>query len=104
VRHRDVGIALSGNLVTFLVFYELLTLATYPLVAHRGTPEAIAGARTYLLYTLTGGVVLLVGVVWLTTWSGRWSSPTAGHRSSPACRRAPGIAHAVFVLLIAGSP
>ena len=38
-----VGLALAGNLFTFLIFYELLTLATYPLVAHRGTPEALRG-------------------------------------------------------------
>ena len=43
-----VGLALAGNLFTFVIFYELLTLATYPLVAHRGTPEALRGARIYL--------------------------------------------------------
>lgn len=61
-----VGIALAGNLLTFVVFFEMLTLVTYPLVAHRGTAAAFAGARTYLSYTLTGGVVLLTGVAWLT--------------------------------------
>jgi len=43
-----VGIALAGNLITFLIFYELLTLATYPLVAHRGTPESRRAGRIYL--------------------------------------------------------
>ena len=47
-----VGLALAGNMFTFVIFYELLTLATYPLVAHRGTPEAVRGARIYLAYTL----------------------------------------------------
>ena len=42
-----IGLALAGNLFTFVIFYELLTLATYPLVAHRGTPEALRGARIY---------------------------------------------------------
>jgi multicomponent Na+:H+ antiporter subunit D len=37
-----VGIALSGNLLTFFIFYELLTLSTYPLVVHRGTPQSLA--------------------------------------------------------------
>jgi multicomponent Na+:H+ antiporter subunit D len=60
-----VGIALAGNLVTFLVFYELLTVTTYPLVVHEGTDRARAGGRAYLAYTLTGGSILLVGVVWL---------------------------------------
>jgi multicomponent Na+:H+ antiporter subunit D len=58
-----MGIALAGNLLTFFVFYEALTLATYPLVAHRGTDEALRGGRTYLAYTMGGGSVLLLGVV-----------------------------------------
>ena len=60
-----VGLALAGNLFTFVIFYEMLTLATYPLVAHRGTPEAVRGARIYLTYTLGGGMLLLIGTVWL---------------------------------------
>ena len=65
-----VGLALAGNLFTFVIFYELLTLATYPLVAHRGTPEAVRGARIYLAYTLGGGAVLLLGTVWLQVIAG----------------------------------
>ncbi|WP_104205270.1 proton-conducting transporter membrane subunit [Billgrantia saliphila] len=58
-----VGIALAGNLFTFLLFYEMLTLSTYPLVAHRGHPEALRAGTIYLRYTLAGGLVLLLGVV-----------------------------------------
>jgi multicomponent Na+:H+ antiporter subunit D len=65
-----VGLALAGNLFTFVIFYEALTLATYPLVAHKGTPEAVRGARIYLTYTLAGGVLLLLGAVWLQTLAG----------------------------------
>ena len=65
-----VGIALAGNLLTFVIFYEALTLATYPLVAHRGTPDAIRGARVYLAYTLGGGALLLTGAVWLQALAG----------------------------------
>ncbi len=65
-----VGIALSGNLLTFVVFYEILTLATYPLVAHRGTPDADYGARVYLVYTMVGGALLFVGAVWLQSLVG----------------------------------
>lgn len=61
----STGIALSGNLVTFFIFYEFLTLATYPLVVHRGTEEALQAGRTYLWYTIGGGTVLFVGVVWM---------------------------------------
>ncbi|MCA9623386.1 MAG: monovalent cation/H+ antiporter subunit D family protein, partial [Myxococcales bacterium] len=40
-----MGIALSGNLFTLFLFYELLTLSTYPLVTHRATPEAREAGR-----------------------------------------------------------
>ena len=65
-----VGLALAGNLVTFVLFYELLTLSTYPLVAHKGSADSVRGARIYLIYTLAGGLVLLVGAVWLQNLAG----------------------------------
>ena len=34
-----LGVALAGNLITFLIFYELLTLATYPLIVHKGDED-----------------------------------------------------------------
>ncbi|MDQ9171609.1 proton-conducting transporter membrane subunit [Oxalobacteraceae bacterium R-40] len=60
-----IGIAMSGNLFTFFFFYELLTLSTYPLVVHRGSDQALHAGNVYLTYTLTGGAVLLTGIVWL---------------------------------------
>jgi multicomponent Na+:H+ antiporter subunit D len=47
-----MGIAFAGNLFTLFVFYELLTLCTYPLVAHKGDDGARAGGRTYLMILL----------------------------------------------------
>lgn len=58
-----LGIAFSANLITFFIFYEILTLATYPLVVHDRTDEAISGGRKYLGYTLGAGQLLLVAIV-----------------------------------------
>ncbi len=58
-----IGIALSSNLVTLFVFYEILTFSTYPLVAHEESPEAIAAGHKYLAYLLTGGVFFLIGIL-----------------------------------------
>jgi len=58
-----LGIAFAGNLVTFIVFFEMLTLATYPLVIHKETPAALAASRQYLVYTLTAGVCLIAASV-----------------------------------------
>ncbi len=54
-----VGIAFAGNLFTLFVFYEMLTVCTYPLVIHEETPEAMRAGRKYLVYTLTGGSLIL---------------------------------------------
>lgn len=64
------GIALSGSLITFFVFYELLTLSTWPLVVHRGDVDSVAAGRRYLSYTLGGSAALLLGIVWLEGTAG----------------------------------
>lgn len=58
-----IGIALAANLVTFIVFFEILTIATYPLVAHYRNEEATFAGRKYLIYTLTTGQLFLLGIV-----------------------------------------
>jgi multicomponent Na+:H+ antiporter subunit D len=59
-----LGAALSANLLTFVLFYELITIATYPLVVHDETPEAIRAGRKYLAYTLSGGLALIGATAW----------------------------------------
>lgn len=65
-----VGIALAGNLLTFFVFFELLTIAGYPLVIHRETPAARRAGRIYLAYTLCAGGALLAAVAWTAALAG----------------------------------
>lgn len=66
-----MGIAFAANMFTLFLFYELLTLSTYPLVAHKGTPEAIKGARTYLAILIGTSIGLqLVAVIWTFTITG----------------------------------
>lgn len=62
-----LGIAFSANLLTFFIFYEILTLATYPLVIHDRTAEAIASGRKYLAFTLGAGQMLLLATIWIHT-------------------------------------
>ncbi|MEO1027660.1 MAG: monovalent cation/H+ antiporter subunit D family protein [Pseudomonadota bacterium] len=66
-----MGIAMAGNLFTLFVFYEVLTLSTYPLVAHKGDEKAQRGARIYLMTLLGTSIGLfLVGVVWTYSLAG----------------------------------
>lgn len=60
-----MGVAFAENLLTLFVFYEVLTLSTYPLVSHKGNENAKQGARTYLtilLFTSIG--LLLPALIW----------------------------------------
>ncbi len=61
-----MGVAFSANLFTLFLFYEALTLVTYPLVAHKETSEAKAGARKYVIYLLGAAKVLLLTAIILT--------------------------------------
>lgn len=97
-----IGIALSANLLTLFVFYEALTLATYPLVIHSGTDAALKGGRTYLRYALSGGTVLALGVIWLYALGGG-ADFTSGGTLPPDLVAAHGPQlTAIFALLIAG--
>jgi multicomponent Na+:H+ antiporter subunit D len=58
-----LGIAFSANLFTLFLFYEVLTLSTYPLVTHKGDDNARAGGRTYLLILLGTSMVLLLPAI-----------------------------------------
>ena len=58
-----IGIALSPNLLTMFIFYEVLTVSTYPLVIHDQTPEALSAGRKYFAYLLTSGVFFLFAVM-----------------------------------------
>jgi multicomponent Na+:H+ antiporter subunit D len=58
-----MGVALASNLVTMFIFYEILTLSTYPLVAHEESEAAIAAGHKYLAYLLGSGVFFLVGIL-----------------------------------------
>ena len=55
-----MGIALAGNLFTLFIFYEVLTLVTYPLVTHHGTDKARDGGRTYLGILMGTSIVFLL--------------------------------------------
>ena len=49
-----IGVAFSANLLTMYLFYEMLSLATYPLVTHHQDRKAKSSGRKYLLYILGG--------------------------------------------------
>ena len=61
-----IGAAFAANLFTLFLFYEVLTLSTYPLVAHKANAEAMASGRVYLLLLLGTSMMLLLPAIILT--------------------------------------
>ena len=62
-----MGIAMAGNLLTLFIFYEILTLSTYPLVTHKGNEDAKKAGRVYLGILLSTSIgFFLLAILW--TW------------------------------------
>ena len=62
-----MGVAFAANGLTLFLFYEMLTLVTYPLVAHHGTEEAKRGGRVYLGVLLSTSIMfflLALAITW----------------------------------------
>lgn len=61
-----MGVAFSANLFTMFLFYEGLTIITYPLVYHKEDEVSKAGARKYVIYLLGAAKVFLIAAIVLT--------------------------------------
>lgn len=57
-----IGISFSANIITFYLFYELMTLLSMPLIMHAQTKEAIMAGLKYLFYSLAGAYMILFGI------------------------------------------
>ena len=93
-----MGIALAQNLFTLFLFYELLTISTYPLVTHAGTPEARRGGRVYLGVLMgTSMGFLLLAVIWTWQLTGTTGFKAGGILAGQASPLVIGILYGLFV-------
>ena len=96
-----MGIAFAANMLTLFVFYEILTLSTYPLVTHAGTDEAKRGGRTYLgVLLFTSIAFLLTATVWTWNVAGTLDFTVGGILAGKA---SPGVAAVLLLLFVFGT-
>ncbi|MEX2382088.1 MAG: monovalent cation/H+ antiporter subunit D family protein [Opitutales bacterium] len=95
-----IGIAFSANLLTFIIFYELLTLATYPLVVHKENREAIRAGRQYLAFALLAGVFLIAGAAWIYQATGTLDFQAGGILETDTF--GPGAFKVIFLMFLVG--
>ena len=65
-----LGIALSSNLMTLYLFYELMTLTTLPLVMHGGSQRSIRAGLKYLYYSISGAALAFIGLIYVIYYGG----------------------------------
>jgi multicomponent Na+:H+ antiporter subunit D len=93
-----VGMALAGNLLTLFVCYEFLTLATWPLVTHAGTPEAYRSGRLYLGLLLGTSIsLLLLAIIWTWQLTGTLTFVAGGFLQGSASPALLGVLLALYV-------
>jgi multicomponent Na+:H+ antiporter subunit D len=98
-----IGVAFAANLFTLFLCYEGLTLSTYPLVAHKETPEARAGGRKYIIYLLGAAKVFLLTAIILTyNLTGTLDFSAGGIFSEGVQAAQPGLLSVLFLLFLFG--
>lgn len=98
-----MGVAFSANLITLYLFYEMLTLITYPLVAHKQTEEAYAGANKYLFYLLgTSKAFLLTGILLTYAVAGTLDFQSGGLFGSVSAETNSTVLTVIYFLLLFG--
>ena len=95
-----VGLDFSGNLVTMYLFYEIMTLVSFPLVLHNGTREAIMAALKYLFYSMCGAYAGLFGIYFLYRFSDSLIFTAGGTLGVGAQGHEGILLTAVFVMLV----
>jgi multicomponent Na+:H+ antiporter subunit D len=89
-----MGIAFSANLITLFIFYEVLTLSTYPLVTHKGSEDAMRAGRVYLGILLTTSICFfLPAIIWTNVLAGTTEFTSGGILNS-------GIGSCVLLVLL----
>lgn len=72
------GLCLSGSIITYYMFYELMSLLTVPLVMHTQAKEAVAAGVKFLVYSVVGASLALLGVFLLSPYVSSFSFAAGG--------------------------
>ena len=99
-----LGIALAANLMTFFIFYEMLTIATYPLVAHGRDATAKSSGRKYLAYTLISGQLFFAAIcaIYLLCGSGEFEAGGFLAKKAGAVLPSDAVLCLLFLMMIVG--
>lgn len=97
-----LGIALSANLMTLYMFYEMLTLVTIPLVMHSFSKEARFAGRKYAYYSIGGAAFAFIGFIFILNYGNSMNFTFGGVLDMTKVGANPNVLLAVFVFMVLG--
>ncbi|MCM1136361.1 MAG: proton-conducting membrane transporter [Clostridium sp.] len=97
-----LALCFAGNLITFYLFFELLSLSSMPLVLHTGTREAVMAGLKYLFYSLCGAYMSLFGLYFIERYGNTLSFSPGGVISAQAAAEHGGILLGIAAVMLVG--
>ena len=97
-----MGLGLSENLVTLYMFYEFMTLLTLPLVIHTRTREAVAAGVKYLIYSVFGASMALLGIFFVSRYGATLSFTAGGVLEAARIEGQEGLLRGIAFLMLIG--
>lgn len=94
------ALCFAGNLITFYLFFEMLTLSSMPLVLHNGSREAIMAGLKYLFYSLCGAYMALFGIYFIWKNSDTLAFTAGGILNASSSGQSGVLLIAAFIMLI----
>lgn len=96
------ALCFAGNLITFYLFFELLTISSVPLVLHSGSREAIMAGLKYLFYSLCGAYMALFGLYFIERYGNTLTFSPGGVISKEAVAEHGGILLVLAMVMLIG--
>ena len=96
-----MALCFAGTIVTFYMFYEAMTLLTFPLVLHTMKRDAVAAGVKYLIYSVVGASLALLGILVLSPYVTSFDFVAGGVLNLEAVAGREGLVLAIaFVMLL----
>ena len=95
-----MGLDFAADLLTFYVFFELMTLTSLPLVLHERTKEAVRAGLKYLFYSVGGAFLALFGIFYLAQAAGSLTFQPGGYFTAASAASAPLLLPAALCMIV----
>jgi len=97
-----MGLSMAENLITMYMFYEMMTLVTVPLVAHNMDKQSVAAAIKYLIYSVFGASLALLGIFFVGAYADTFTFTPGGVFSAEMLSGKENMLRVIFFMMIMG--